>query len=70
MKGGNMNWDGNIPRRRYAFFRSMFASSLDGVYLVVVQGDDIERAEKWGDFVAWCGSERKPETRNVRKNFI
>jgi hypothetical protein len=65
-----MNWVGNLPRRRYAFFRSVFAPNPEGLYLIVVRGADIERAEKWGGFVKWCGGEHKQETRETKKRSI
>jgi len=46
-----MGWDGTLPRRRYA----MFTDLLRGDYMVVVRGDDIERAPVWGGFIDWVG---------------
>ena len=40
--------------RRYA----MFIDSLYGEYVIVVKGDDIERAPKWGGFIKWIGNTR------------
>ena len=56
-------WDGYLPTRRYAIFSDI----LRGDYAIVVQGDDIDRAEKWGGFVSWLGGVRPAETRLVRK---
>lgn len=61
----NMGWNGIIPKRRYAFFSSILAP--EGMVLTVIQGDDIEKAEKWGGFVSWYGPERPAEKRNVAK---
>lgn len=38
-------------RRRYAIFNDL----IYGNYMIVVYGDDIERAPKWGGFVCWFG---------------
>lgn len=56
-----LKWDGKLPRRRYA----MFTDVLRGDYVIVVREDDIERAPKWGGFVAWMGGVRPAETRAV-----
>ena len=55
-------WDGRLPLRRYAIFSDI----LCGEYAIVVKGDDIARAEKWGGFVSWLGGVRPAETRVVR----
>lgn len=44
-------WDGQLPVRRYAIFTDI----IIGNYMIVVSGDDIKTAEKWGGFVAWFG---------------
>lgn len=44
----------NRQRRRYA----MFTDILRGDYMIVVRGDDIERAPKWGAFLGWVGGEK------------
>jgi len=54
-------WDGHLPIRRYAIFSDI----LRGDYAIVVKGDDISRAEKWGGFVSWLGGVRPPTTRAV-----
>jgi hypothetical protein len=51
-----VQWNGFLPRRRYAIFGDV----IIGEYMVIVNGDDIERAPKWGNFVGWFGGE-KPE---------
>ena len=56
-----INWDGTLPIRRYA----MFTDIIRGNYIIVVRGDDIARAEKWGCFVRWIGGVRPAETRRV-----
>lgn len=40
-----------LTRRRYALFDSL----LRGPYMIVVHGDDIERAPHWGAFLRWIG---------------
>ena len=60
---GAIIWDGHLPTRRYAIFHDI----LRGDYAIVVRGDDISRAEKWGGFVSWLGPVRPEETRAVRK---
>lgn len=59
-----VQWDGNIPRRRYALFKSESGS----LCMRVIREDDIERAEKWQGFVSWYGKERKRETRDISRN--
>lgn len=56
-----IKWDGNLPIRRYAIFNDI----LQGNYMIVVRGDDIARAEKWGGFVSWFGGVRLAETRRI-----
>lgn len=56
-------WDGRLPIRRYAIFNDI----LRGNYAIVVKGDDMERAEKWGGFVSWLGDVKPAETRAVCK---
>lgn len=51
-------WNGCLPRRRYAIFSDL----IRGTYMLVVRGDDIERAPKWGDFIRWMGGV-KPEVK-------
>lgn len=58
-----LNWDGVIPERRYAIFRNCFCQD----YMIVVTGNDIKTAEKWGGFVCWVGGVRPAEFRNVNK---
>ena len=60
--GGFMGWDGTLPRRRYA----MFTDLLRGDYMVVVRGDDIERAPVWGGFIGWVGGVRRAESRDIQ----
>jgi hypothetical protein len=55
-------WDGYLPLRRYAIFRDI----LRGDYAIVVKGEDIGRAEKWGGFVSWLGGARPPTIRAIR----
>ena len=52
-----------MPIRRYAIFTDI----LRGEYLIVVYGEDIERAPKWGGFVRWFGGEKAAETRTLKK---
>ena len=54
-------WDGKIPERRYA----MFTDILRGDYIIMVTGNDIITAPKWGNFVKWIGGVRPAETRKV-----
>ena len=56
-------WDGYLPVRRYAIFSDI----LRGNYAIVVRGDDIDRAEKWGGFVSWLGGVRQAEARALCK---
>jgi hypothetical protein len=37
--------------KRYAIFNSL----LYGDYMIIVRGNDIHTAEKWGGFVSWVG---------------
>lgn len=37
-------WNGYIPERRYA----VFTDSLYGEYMIVVTGNDIKTAPRWG----------------------
>ena len=55
-------WDAHLPVRRYAIFSDI----LRGDCAIVVKGDDIERAEKWGGFVSWLGGVRPAETRELK----
>ena len=48
-----------IPVRQYAIFNDI----IRGDYAIVVEGDDIGRAEKWGGFVSWLGGIKQAETR-------
>lgn len=50
-----------LPVRRYAIFAGIF-----GHYAIVIRGDDIERAPKWGGFVGWLGAVKPATTRQVR----
>jgi hypothetical protein len=56
-----IKWDGNLQARRYAIFTDI----LRGPYAVVIKGDDIPRAEKWGGFLAWLGGIRPAEKRGT-----
>lgn len=60
---GAIDWDGYLPTRRYAIFHDI----LRGDYAIVVRGEDISRADKWGGFVSWLGPIRPEETRTVCK---
>jgi len=42
------------PARRYAIFTNLFCQD----YMIVVRGDDMKTAEKWGGFVCWVGGVR------------
>ena len=54
----------HLPIRRYAIFSDI----IRGNYAIVVRGDDIARAPKWGGFVSWLGAVKPSEVRTVRKN--
>lgn len=54
----------HLPIRRYAIFSDI----IRGHYAIVVRGDDIARAPKWGGFVSWLGGVKPSEVRTVRKN--
>jgi len=54
-------WEGQLPIRRYA----LFSDVLYGPKLVIIRGDDIGRAEKWGGFITWLGGVNPPEIRTV-----
>ncbi|NCC62615.1 MAG: hypothetical protein EOM12_17140 [Verrucomicrobiae bacterium] len=54
-------WDGTLPVRRYAIFNSI----LYGDYAIVIKGDDIDRAEKWGGFVSWLGGTKEAIKRKI-----
>lgn len=43
-----------LPVRRYAIFNDV----IRGNYMIVVKGDDINTAEKWGGFISWVGGVR------------
>ena len=59
---GVKSWDGFIPERRYAIFNDI----ITGDYMIVVKGNDILTASKWGGFIKWVGSVRPSETRSRR----
>ena len=59
-------WDGYLPLRRYAIFHDL----LRGDYAIVVKGEDIGRAEKWGGFVSWLGGARPPTIRAIRVHNV
>jgi hypothetical protein len=59
----SINWNGTIPKRRYAIFNTI----LHGDYMIVVKEDDIERAERWGGFIQWVGGVRQAEKRTIKK---
>jgi hypothetical protein len=48
------SWNGYLPERRYA----MFTNILRGEYVIVVKGNDIKTAPKWGGFVKWVGKSK------------
>ncbi len=56
----------HLPIRRYAIFSDI----IRGNYAIVVRGDDIARAPKWGSFVAWLGGVKPSEVRHGRKNIF
>ncbi len=56
-----IRWNGKLPIRRQAIFRDV----IRGNYAIVVRGDDIERADKWGNFVSWLGGVKPATTRKV-----
>ena len=56
-----MAWGGHLPVRRYAIFRDIFQRD----YVIVVKGEDIGRAEKWGGFVSWLGKTKPEEHRKA-----
>jgi hypothetical protein len=57
-----IQWDGKIPERRYAVFKDHLCQNVG----VVVTGNDILTAPKWGNFVKWIGGLRPAETRKVK----
>jgi len=57
-----MEWNGQIPKRRYA----IFSNTITGEYMIVVTEKDIERADQWGGFVKWIGKIREAETRKIK----
>ncbi len=58
-----ITWDGYLPLRRYAIFTDV----IRGNYAIVIKGDDINTADKWGGFVSWLGGVRQEELRAVCK---
>ena len=56
-----ISWNGKLPTRRYAIFTDI----IRGHYMIVIKGDDIERAEKWGGFVTWVGGTKDAESRKI-----
>lgn len=56
----------HLPVRRYAIFSDI----IRGNYAIVVRGDDIAYAPRWGGFVSWLGGVKPAETRTVRKNSL
>ena len=56
-----IHWNGHIPTRRYAIFNDV----IRGNYAIVITGNDINTAEKWGGFVCWLGNIRPEETRKI-----
>ena len=56
-------WDGYLPVRRYAIFNDV----LRGDYAIVIRGNDIKTAEKWGGFVRWLGPVRPSEQNAIIK---
>ena len=56
-------WNGLIPERRYAIFSDL----LRGDYMIVVKGNDLITAPKWGGFIKWVGGIRPSETRKLSK---
>lgn len=56
-----ISWNGKLPVRRYAIFTDI----IRGDYMIVVKGDDIARAEKWGGFVTWVGGTKDAESRKI-----
>jgi hypothetical protein len=52
----------SLPVRRYA----IFTDTIRGDYAIVVRGDDIERAPKWGGFVCWLGGVKLATTRYAK----
>lgn len=64
-----MKWDGTLPVRRYA----IFVNHLYQQYMIVVRGDDVHTAERWGGFVRWVGGvkevvKRKLDRRRTSSN--
>lgn len=60
-----IKWDGYLPERRYA----MFTDAIRGNYIIVVRGNDMLTAPKWGGFVKWVGGVRPSEVRKINKVF-
>ena len=61
--GTKIKWDGILPIRRYAIFTDI----IRGEYAIVVKGDDISHAEKWGGFVSWLGGVKQPVVRTLKQ---
>ena len=57
-----IKWDGILPVRRYAIFNDV----IRGNYMIVVKGDDINTAEKWGGFISWVGGVRSAEKKDLK----
>ncbi len=55
-------WDGKLSERRYA----MFGDVVYGDHIIMVTGNDMITAPKWGNFIKWIGKVRPAETRNVK----
>ena len=60
-----INWDGILQERRYAIFGDL----IHGNYMIVVKGNDILTAPKWGGFVKWVGGIRTAEIRTVKEKI-
>jgi hypothetical protein len=54
-----------LPVRRYAIFHGFPPGTHCAI---VVRGDDIERAPKWGGFICWLGGIKEPTTRHTNKH--
>lgn len=51
-----------LVQRKYA----MFTDVIRGDYIIVVKGNDIITAPKWGGFVKWIGGLRPHEIRKEK----
>lgn len=51
-----------IPERRYALFEDL----IYGRYALVLTGNDMVTAPKWGNFIKWIGPVKPEEIRKIK----